>query len=361
MQTSVWSTSLESWNSANQYYHSQLPLFTAAAANYHLNEYFTHSRIEQLDMDWFAVISARMASMAQMHRQSPPRDDYKIEKNKCEMNHFFALNKLPFAAVLKRYSDPIALALDWDSDSVFAQNQTFPVILKTCHITQGIMKSTMVLPSAQYVRRNKPQIKEWFVRMWSLQPDDWTRPWYRDGNEITQQLTPGIFFQTAFESHYNAHMRKSVVVEMRVEVFWGRAYLANTDSVDGVNTLILRDGTVETYPSIASVVTNVPQKSAIVAMDWITSEQHLDKCVWALAERTAKAIGIDSVRVDIFIAKERPDGCMLNEVSVSSGKDYHMHSEVIKMLWTQPHVDQTFRVYDPQKKVYAQIPGDSPN
>merc|ERR1712054_301362 len=110
------------------------------------------------------------------------------------------------------------------------------------------MKGTRLLPSAEYVRQHKQEIREWILSKWNVRPDDWTRPWYNEGNEITRQLTPGLFFQQTFPTFFNPVKRTQTVVEIRAEVFWGRAYLANTDSIDGVNTILLRDGTIETYP-----------------------------------------------------------------------------------------------------------------
>lgn len=354
IQGVIWSASLESSNSAKQYYVSQLPSAMAAAETFQLHEYFSHTQLPKLGMDWFDMISVRMSVMAQMYREIPHRDDFKIEKNKCDMYSFFKRQSLPFAPIINQYTDLSLLSSAWDSDTVFPFNQTFPVVVKSCHITQGIMRSTMVLPTAQYVRDNKKFIKDWFEEKWNVRPDDWTRPWYREGNEITQQLAPGIFFQQAFESHFNEHTKQNVVVELRVEVLWGHAYLANTDSIDGVNTIVLRDGTVETYPSLWNTIRNVPRKSGMAAMSWVTSQGHLERCVWSLAEKTARLMGIDSVRIDIFIAKGSPDGCVLNEISISSGKDYHMHSGFMAMLWARPHVNKESHVYDPHEQVYAQ-------
>eukprot|EP01052_Picozoa_sp_SAG31_P077961 SAG31_NODE_37400_length_304_cov_1.248780_1_plen_36_part_10 len=36
--------------------------------------------------------------------------------------------------------------------------------------------------------------------------------------------------------------------------------------------------------------------------------------MWKLAERVARLLAIDHVRVDIFIHKGEPDGCLVNEI-----------------------------------------------
>ena len=44
----------------------------------------------------------------------------------------------------------------------------------------------------------------------------------------------------------------------------------------------------------------------------------MDRCVWPLAERAARLMAIDEVRIDIFLVQGRPDDCQINEISVSS-------------------------------------------
>ena len=54
---------------------------------------------------------------------------------------------------------------------------------------------------------------------------------------------------------------------------------------------------------------------------WIFTEGHMD-CAWHLAERTATLMGADQVRLDIFLARNHPGECSLNENSISSGHPY---------------------------------------
>ena len=58
--------------------------------------------------------------------------------------------------------------------------------------------------------------------------------------------------------------------------------------------------------------------------EWVRTEGHM-ACVFKLAERVARAAAIDQMRVDIFVTKGDPDGCMVNENSLSSGSDVWPH------------------------------------
>ncbi len=42
-------------------------------------------------------------------------------------------------------------------------------------------------------------------------------------------------------------------------------------------------------------------------------------CIWDLAERVAQATHADSMRIDIFLSEGNPNGCTVNENSLSSG------------------------------------------
>jgi hypothetical protein len=92
------------------------------------------------------------------------------------------------------------------------------------------------------------------------------------------------------------------------------------------------------------------------------------QCVWELAEETARAMGADTVRIDIFVTPGKP-GCLLNEISLSSAHlcahacaiacvapcvscagrrgrvcacvhSYERHDEFIAKLWTMPELRQ---------------------
>ena len=43
------------------------------------------------------------------------------------------------------------------------------------------------------------------------------------------------------------------------------------------------------------------------------------------------------MRVDVFVAKGRPDGCLVNENSLSSGSGIWPHRFYVAQLWAEGH------------------------
>ena len=68
---------------------------------------------------------------------------------------------------------------------------------------------------------------------------------------------------------------------------------------------------------------------------WLFVEGHM-RCVWAMAERVARIIAADQVRVDVFVAKGRPTSCMVNEISLSSGSPLGADGSYAARLWIRP-------------------------
>mmetsp|Transcript_18463 Transcript_18463/g.29392 ORF Transcript_18463/g.29392 Transcript_18463/m.29392 type:complete len:89 (-) Transcript_18463:156-422(-) len=57
-------------------------------------------------------------------------------------------------------------------------------------------------------------------------------------------------------------------------------------------------------------------------------------------------MGIDQVRIDIFITKGDPDAIAINENSISSGMGYRSHFEFMPKIWAQGHVEKWFKKYE---------------
>ena len=75
---------------------------------------------------------------------------------------------------------------------------------------------------------------------------------------------------------------------------------------------------------------------------WIFDEGHMP-CVWALAERVARRMSAEQVRVDIFLAKGEPARCVVNEISLSSGSPMGADERYAAMAWVKPLVEGTFK------------------
>ena len=120
--------------------------------------------------------------------------------------------------------------------------------------------------------------------------------------------------------------------EFKSEVVWGRAYFAE---------LVLPEGGSQTYwlrgaTESAAEIHDPHALEERRRWGWLREEGHL-ACVWRLAERVARAAAIDQMRVDIFVAKGDPDGCMVNENSLSSGSDTWPHRMYVARLWAEGH------------------------
>lgn len=59
-------------------------------------------------------------------------------------------------------------------------------------------------------------------------------------------------------------------------------------------------------------------------MAWIQDEGYMD-CIWKLAEKSARQTATENLRVDIFMQRGSPQGCKVNENSLSSGLLYWGH------------------------------------
>ena len=180
--------------------------------------------------------------------------------------------------------------------------------------------------------------------MYRERNDESHQPWGREANELTGMVAPGFVVQAS----------STAPVELHVEVTYGRAYLA-VDSQQFVT--IVRDeignrdgGLFGSAPSSAGAEPAAclsPHGDLVDATDdarWPRSARLYGRvadslpCVWELAERTARAMGADMVRVDVFVPQADAPGeeCVLNGISLSSAMPYGPHDEWVAKLWVHP-------------------------
>lgn len=335
------SGSANSYDRAKMYYEEQLPLFRGAAANYHLHQYWQEagSGIKSTKMGWYGLIGARIHGMARMYRADNKFDDFKVEKDKCVMYDFLTLNNLPICPLLGKWSTLESFVQDLRAGQAFQKGASMKtVFIKTCHLTQGSSASTRPLAVADYLDGKGPAVDKlatWLASKWTFRADDWERPWRADGNLLTDHLTPGIILQAPSTLTLNPETGKMQVCEIKVEVFWGRAYAGVITDIKtfghgasvasrGIAALGHDErGVIEAFPdSFQHFVLSMdylPKEGPGSWFNWIITEDHLRKCAWPLAERTARIMGIDAVRIDIFMIKGDPTGCVINENSLSDG------------------------------------------
>ena len=67
-------------------------------------------------------------------------------------------------------------------------------------------------------------------------------------------------------------------------------------------------------------------------------------CVWQLAERAAKVMALDYVRIDVFLSPSKPSACKINEISLSSAMELLYAAEYVGLLWLEPHLRQSYAV-----------------
>ncbi len=341
--------SYATWTRARDYYMSQRDLVRESAASFSVHEYFSRvgkGLTSTEGVGWYDMVGRRIHSMAQMLRDEK-RDDFKIEKDKCKMMYFFEKNGFPMPRVIKVWNVKSDFVLEMEAPDALLGKQSFPVFLKCCHLTQGSSKSTIRLPSLEYVRRHMRYLRRWIDNKWVYRSDDWERSWRAEGNALTDSLRPGFLLQAGYDIPKGDGMQ---FMELKVEVFFGRAYLAIANE-PYQGTIVLRDGTIEAYPTALSRIINSATVNPPITR-WVQEEGHLPR-VWALAERAARIMGADEVRIDIFIRRGDPEGLVINENSLSSGMGYRMHFGFMAKLWAEGHVNKW---YLPPSSATASIP-----
>ena len=304
------------------------------------------------------------------------------------MSSFFERNQLPMVAILRNWTDHRNFTADMRSGAAVRDVTTWPIFIKFCHLTQGSARSVRraarpcrpllplpphglstssthqppphpplppaqrptphrplrqvrAVPSAKWLADNIEELEGWVSEKWTMKANDWTRPWHESSNALTDVAPPGVFLQAPARSSQNLRTGKSYFIETKVEVLWGKAYLAilYPEGLDHVEPLVTRpNGTwhaevFDGYPAVLAAI-SVPMATD-AWYQWIFTEGHMD-CAWRLAERTATLMGADQVRLDIFLARNHPGECSLNENSISSGHPYGAHGEHLANIWCAP-------------------------
>merc|ERR1719502_2265297 len=304
------------------------------------------------------MIHQRIKAMAKSLEEEG-RDDFRVEKDRCAMTAFFARNNLPMCGVLGTWNDVDSFKEAVNSGAVAAlaegqpTGEQWPMFIKACHLTQSSSSGTMFLKSKADAEEKAASgaLDEWIDAKWAYRADDFDRPWRREGNMITDSLTPRFLVQAPFvqpkaTNAFEAKGRYAVgLLEMRVEVLWGRAYLAILDG----NAVFTRDGHIEHYTKPWGFL-KMPasQEDVHPKLKRLRDTGYLD-CAWSLAERAARATAIDAVRIDIFLKQGEPDGCTLNENSLSSGTPYWGHEEFLATTWAAPHRSKVYQLLDTEK------------
>lgn len=343
-----------SWLRAEEIYQEARPRVEAAAATFALHPYFANASkdLTEWDVTYYDVVARRLGGMWRL-LQTHQRRDFVIEKDKCAMYRFFERNRLPSLPMLGVWTDKSEFLAAAKDGSAFAKATKWPLFVKFCHLTQGSAYSVRLIKSRQWVVDNWDEFELFVHEKWAYRPDDLTRPWRWMSNALTDVVPPGVMLQGPAELTFSPVVNKSVAVELKVETYWGQAYVANLIDGTDKNTLVFmrQDGTVQldyydTY--LDELVARGIDPPPTHWQHWLRQDPRYVRCAWELAEKAARAIGADQVRIDVFISKASPDGCLINEDSLSSGQRYMHHGAFMAKLWREPHLKGWAHVASPQ-------------
>lgn len=341
---------------APTYFAQQKPIFAAAAAEFKLHRYFSTLQVPK-EISWHNMIHERIKAFAKLQTEEG-RDDHRVEKDRCAMYSFFANNKLPICDVLGRWTDKEQFLGDMKSGAVAARVPDWPIFIKACHLTQSSSKGTIIIKNEEQMKMQLEDgtLPKWVEKKWHFRAHDFDRPWVKEGDQLTDAIKPGILVQGPFKQPghaWSVHGRFAVgLLEFRVEVLWGRAYLAQLDGC----VLFFRDGMIEDYSTFWAFL-KIPVMGS-TKLQYLYDEGYMD-CVWSLAERAAKATGTESLRIDMFVKAGDPSGCTINENSLSSGMLYWGHDDYLAQTWASGHISKKHKMLTTDKSVYNLTPEDT--
>ncbi|GAB5364739.1 hypothetical protein AAMO2058_000996000 [Amorphochlora amoebiformis] len=311
---------------AKMYFESEIAHIQHSIRNdFTLHPYFSHTKVWK-GMQLQDLIVERIKTF-EMSFDENGSTGYKIEKDKCKMLEFFARNHLRIPKMVGIYHDKeeILDQLERLSNSTKVE---FPLFIKGCHLTQGGDKGTKPVFTQNGLGSS---MKDWINRKWKQIARDDNRPWSTTMNRLLRNLKPGMAIQGPFGGL--AISPNYTPLEVKVEVLWGRAYLGLF--ADYHDIIALRNGEFEYTNRIPGSYDFWTLKSHKGKQIMWLQNGYMDP-VWKLAEDAAKAIGIEEVRIDIFINPLRPKEPEINEISLSSGHNYFFHAPYMATAWEGP-------------------------
>jgi len=211
---------------ARTYYLEQRPLILASARSMHLNWYWAQASpdIAALEVnagplsggqgsylgDWYLVYeeghpywdvvnppgmydrysyvaTARFHAMRR-NLEKHGRDDFKIEKSKCEMTRFMQRNDFPIPPILAIWNTRL---LPPELNASSCPNAPLPLFVKACHLTQGHLHSWFRVKRCDQL----PELEEWMDGIFDTVATDPERMWAEDADVLTAKLEPGFMLQ----------------------------------------------------------------------------------------------------------------------------------------------------------------------
>jgi hypothetical protein len=345
-------------HAAKEYFESQREFFLEAARNFELHPYWSTQNAAAPTMSFREVTTERIRAMYRQYEQTG-RMDYRLEKDRCAQFEFFRNNRIPHPKIQRMWHSLEGILDEVESGAAVETMEHWPIFFKACHLTQRSSLGTFPLSSKKDFEEKKPELVQWINDKWVYRSRDVDRPWQKEGDAITDALTPGFIVQEpmietggdkAPRAGFKIDGRVAVgLVELKVEVFWGKVYIMQMDATN----IFLRNGEIEDYGDFINAIFHRPSKASS-RVTWIRDEGYLD-CVVELAERVARAAHIEYIRVDIFLDRGDPNNCAVNEVSLSSGYSYYGHEEFMANIWAGPLQSKAYKVFNSDTPVYELV------
>ena len=116
------------------------------------------------------------------------RDDFKIEKSKCEMTRFMQRNDFPIPPILSIWNTS---SLPPELNAASCPSAQLPLFIKACHLTQGHLNSWFRVKRCDQL----PELQAWMVGIFNTVATDPERMWAEDADVLTAKLEPGFMLQ----------------------------------------------------------------------------------------------------------------------------------------------------------------------
>eukprot|EP00471_Norrisiella_sphaerica_P002187 CAMPEP_0184487712 /NCGR_PEP_ID=MMETSP0113_2-20130426/10282_1 /TAXON_ID=91329 /ORGANISM="Norrisiella sphaerica, Strain BC52" /LENGTH=407 /DNA_ID=CAMNT_0026870101 /DNA_START=241 /DNA_END=1461 /DNA_ORIENTATION=+ len=317
---------------ARDYYTAQVPEFQNLSTSFTLRRSWEFIGHPGEGASWEEMLSFRVQRMAEMLEREDIHD-FLIEKDKCFMYNFFESQAIPYVpmyGIFRKKEAALGATLSLLNSTALRHKAIY---LKACHLTQGSDDGTLQVKMEEIpegANAAKRQIETWIRKKMSQKPKDFWRPWSLAMNKLLDTVRPGMLIQKQFEGPFGDVLGLlPKPIEAKVEVIWGRAYLA---FLHDYKVFALRDGTFEKYNSdVAGNVLHISVPDT--ELTWLKEDDDYLTPVFELAELVARKIGVDQLRVDIFIKPGNPEHPVVNEISLASGVLHRHHAKYMARLW----------------------------
>eukprot|EP00756_Hemistasia_phaeocysticola_P053409 Hpha_TRINITY_DN29006_c0_g1::TRINITY_DN29006_c0_g1_i1::g.156549::m.156549 len=139
-------TAKATYKKARRYFELQYPFVEDSARRFRIHPYFANLSVPSDNVAWFEAIRLRMRRMREALERDGS-DDFRVEKDRCEMYRFFARAGIPHVPVLRFWDSLAEVEAAIMSGEAWSSAGEWPVFLKACHLTQGSMKAVLQVQS----------------------------------------------------------------------------------------------------------------------------------------------------------------------------------------------------------------------